>query len=170
MEWSVEKCSEGLCNRESNITERYIDQMKFAAYMAFSFITSFHVLLVPLFCHLYGGMFCMFLFNFVNYVFLLLYLCILIVMYILFCIVCFILLLCVLFMCRCVMYYCHRVSNQLHLKNIYINQYFAQICQENSCFIKPNNNKGYSTWRPKYIYDNISLNYSQNGKCSKQNV
>ena len=120
------KCSEGLCNRESNITERYINQIKFAAYMAFSIITSFHVLLVPIFYHLYGGMFCTVLFNYVNYVFLLC-LCILIVTYVLFCIVCFILLLCVLFVCRCVMYYCHRMSNQFHLKNICKSTFCANL-------------------------------------------
>ena len=57
------------------------------SYMAFSFITFFHVLLVPIFYHcMYGCMFCMLLFNFVNYVFFLSFLCILIVMYVLFCI------------------------------------------------------------------------------------
>ena len=64
---------------------------------------------------IYGCMFCMLLFNFVNYVFLLLCLCILIVVYVLFCVYCFIVLLCVLFVCKCVLYCCHRVSTHLQL-------------------------------------------------------
>ena len=84
------KCSEGLSNRVSNIIRICTDHMKFVAYMAFSYVTFFHVLLVPFFYHcICGCMLCMFLFNFANYVFLLLYLCILIVMYVLFCIFCF---------------------------------------------------------------------------------
>jgi hypothetical protein len=50
-----------------------------------------------------------------NYVFLLLCVCILIVMYILFCVFCFIVLFCVLFMCKCELYYCYRLSTQLQL-------------------------------------------------------
>ena len=74
---------------------------------------------VSIFYHfIYGCMFCVFLFNFVNYVFLLLCLYILIVTYVPFWAFCFILSFCVLFVCECVLYYCHRVSTQLQLTNI----------------------------------------------------
>ena len=47
------KCGEGLSNRVSNIMRGYIGQMKFTAYMAFSFITFFRVPLVPFFIIVY---------------------------------------------------------------------------------------------------------------------
>ena len=48
---------------------------------------------------------------------------IIIVIYVPFWVLCFIVLFCVLFVCKCVLYYCHWVSTQLQLTNIHIVSY-----------------------------------------------
>ena len=80
----------------------------------------------------YVCMFCMLLYNFANYVFVLLCiftvmfmysfvnLSIFIVKHVPFWVFSLIVLFCVLFGCKCVLYYCHRVSTQLQLTNITI--------------------------------------------------
>jgi hypothetical protein len=101
---------------------RYL--MKFAAYMAVCclygcllFIWLFAVYYMFLYSSdsilyhcIYGCTFCVLLFKCVNYVFISLCLCILIVMYVLFRVLGFIVFFCVRFVCKCVLYYCHRVS------------------------------------------------------------
>jgi len=49
---------------------------------------------------------------------------ILIIIYVLFWVFCFIVLLCVLFVCKCVLYNCNRVSTQLQLTNILYQEIF----------------------------------------------
>ena len=78
VKYSWVKCREGLNNGVSNIIIRYIDHMELAAYMAFSFLSSYIWLYV-----LYAFV------QFCKLCILLLCLSILIVMYVLFCIFCF---------------------------------------------------------------------------------
>jgi hypothetical protein len=94
------KCSEGLSNRVSTVIRRYIYRSHEVCCLYGLFVYcilsySFGSILMNV--YMYGCMFYMLLFNFVNYVFLLLRLCILIVMYVL-----YILLLCVVLCIVCV--------------------------------------------------------------------
>jgi len=95
--WSVDKWSEGLSNRVSNFIR--IDRSYEVCCLYGSF--AYHMFFISFWFHfvsfMYGCMFYMLLFNFLNYVFLLLCLCILIVMYVPFWVLYLIVLLCILF-------------------------------------------------------------------------
>jgi hypothetical protein len=98
-------------------------------------------------------MFCMFQFNFLSYVFLLLCLYVL-VRYDPWWVFCFMVLFCVIFVCKCALRYCHRVSNRLQLTNIsnQIVSYFT--CRVVSCHISYHIIRYHISYH--IIYHNIS--------------
>jgi hypothetical protein len=96
----VRQARESLSNWVSTIIGRYtcIDHMKFAVYYVSFVYHSLSQSFGSIFYHrIYGFAFCILLFNFTNYVFLLLCVCILIAMYVPFWVFCFTVLFCVLF-------------------------------------------------------------------------
>jgi hypothetical protein len=111
---SVAKLSEVLSNKVSVIIRRYIDRKRFAAIMYVSFIIFFRILLV-LFCNIVHMVvhfvcFCLILHKYV--------VCIFTVMHVPFWVFCFIALFLLLFVCKCVLYYCHRVATQFQFTNV----------------------------------------------------
>ena len=61
-------------------------------------------------------------------------------------------------------------STRLIFVKFYIEN-FSKICRENSSFVKIwQKNNRYSTWRPTYTYDNISMNSYYNEKCFRQKL
>ena len=100
---SVVKCSEGLSNRASIIIRRYRDHMKLLIWLFLSRHSCIFVGSMLYVC-IYDCMFFMLLFNFVNYVFLLLCMFLSVYSVSLCCSV-----------CKCVLYCCHRVSTRWQL-------------------------------------------------------
>ena len=113
--WEEVKWSEDLSNRCLSLLE---DKQFICILLLIWLFCLSHSFGSVLYHCIYGCMFSMLLFNFVNYVFLLLCVCNLNFMYVSFCLFCFIVLFCVLFACKCVLYYCHRVSTRFQLTGI----------------------------------------------------
>jgi hypothetical protein len=74
------------------------------------------------------------------------------------------------------LYVCPQETTRLPLDSFswnLISEYFSKIYGENSSFIITFNNNRYFTYRPIYIYDNISLLYLQikniSNKCCTEN-
>jgi hypothetical protein len=102
--------SEG--NRVSIIIRRHTDHVKFVAFLIFF---CFYMVSPYIWLNFWK-----LLYNFVNYVFLLLCLCIPNVMYVPFWLFYCIVLFCVLFVCKCVLYFCHWGSTPIAVNKIYI--------------------------------------------------
>jgi predicted PurR-regulated permease PerM len=102
---SVVKWGDGISQRMFIVITRYFVCCLYGCFI--TFLYSFGSILYH--C-VHGCMLCVLLCNLYK-----LLLCILIVMYVPYCVFCFIVLFCVLFVCKCVLYCCHRASTQLKL-------------------------------------------------------
>jgi hypothetical protein len=126
------KWSEDLSNRLSNIIRRYVDHMKFAALWLLRLSHSFiffwlHSLSFYMYSYYYVFLFLCIFYYYVTCS--LVSLSILIVMYVPLCVFC------VLFVCKCVLYCCYRVSTQLQLKINNYKHYIVSVGMQTSGYI-----------------------------------
>jgi hypothetical protein len=61
-------------------------------------------------------------------------------------------------------------SHRTDFHKIWYEYIFKKSVEKNQFSLKSDNNNRYFTWRPMYIYDNISLSSSQNEKCFRQKL